>query len=424
MNPAFQRGILLYRQGRYDLADREFRTDLAADPGNPVSHAFLALCLAERGEPAGALAEADEAVGADPGLAFAHYVRGRVLSKADRDAEAEASVNEAIRIDPDDADFLALLANIKFARKRWAEALEAADRGLAADPENAGCLNLRAMALVQLGRKDEAAKTLGAALADDPENALTHANQGWALLHRGDHAQALVHFREALRLDPDLEWARAGIVEALKARHWLYRRMLAFFLWMGRQGQVAQWAVILGFVFGRKLLADLARARPEFKPYVIPILVVSFAFLMLTWISSPLFNLLLRFNTFGRLALSPGQKRESTLVGGCFLTALASFAAYLATRWTAALLFTAYFGFLVIPLAVVFRLDPGRPRLLGAAYAVALGLLGLPFLSLALLGAASPFAGRQERAFEYFQYFIGGSVLSTWVPTLLRSRFE
>ena len=93
------------------------------------------------------------------------------------------------------------------------------------------------MALVQLGRKDEAQQTLGSALANDPENALTHANQGWALLHRGDHAKALEHFREALRIDPELDWARAGIVEALKARHLIYRVMLRFFLWMGRQSQ-------------------------------------------------------------------------------------------------------------------------------------------------------------------------------------------
>ncbi len=51
-------------------------------------------------------------------------------------------------------------------------------------------------------------QTLGSALANDPENALTHANQGWALLHRGDHERALEHFREALRIDPELEWAR------------------------------------------------------------------------------------------------------------------------------------------------------------------------------------------------------------------------
>jgi len=66
------------------------------------------------------------------------------------------------------------------------------------------------MALVKLGRREAAAATIGAALAKDPQNAHTHANQGWALLHHGDHARRLEHFREALRLDPELDWARAA----------------------------------------------------------------------------------------------------------------------------------------------------------------------------------------------------------------------
>ena len=55
------------------------------------------------------------------------------------------------------------------------------------------------------------------ALGRNPENAHTNANQGWSLLHGGQPGKALEHFREALRLDPDLEFARAGMVEALKA---------------------------------------------------------------------------------------------------------------------------------------------------------------------------------------------------------------
>ena len=116
------------------------------------------------------------------------------------------------------------------------------------------------MALVQLGRKDEADHTLGSALANDPENALTHANQGWAFLHRGDHERALEHFREALRIDPELDWARIGIVEALKARYLIYRFMLRFFLWMSRKGTAARWVILLGFVFGRR---DPGEYRPR-----------------------------------------------------------------------------------------------------------------------------------------------------------------
>jgi tetratricopeptide (TPR) repeat protein len=420
MSTAFQRGIVLFNQNRHDLADREFRQELAESPDNALAHAFLALCLTEQDRKDEARREADEAIRLDPGIAFCHYVLGRVLCGQDRLKDAEAAVQEAIRLDPDDADYLGLLSSIEIGRSRWEAALAAADRGLALDPEHNTCINLRALALVQLGRKAEAEQTLGSALANDPENALTHANQGWALLHRSDHRRALEHFREALRIDPELEWARSGIVEALKARYLIYRLMLRFFLWMGRQTRLAQWVVILGFVFGRQILASVARANPALAPFVIPILVLSFAFLMLTWISSPLFNLALRFNRFGRLALSREQRIASSWIGGCFLLAAASFFVYIVNANAVASFGMLYFGLLLLPLAVTFGRPPGRARWVMAAYTGALVLMGLPILSMILLDRAGPWKNI-DLALRLFQYFLYGAILSTWMPALLRS---
>ena len=420
MSTAFQRGIVLFNQNRHDLADREFRQELAESPDNALAHAFLALCLTELDRKDEARREADEAIRLDPGTAFCHYVLGRVLCDQNRLKDALAAVQEAIQLDPSDADYLGLLSSIEIGRSRWEAALAAADRGLAIDPEHNMCTNLRALALVQLGRKAEAEQALGFALANDPENALTHANQGWALLHRGDHQRALEHFREALRIDPELEWARSGIVEALKARYLIYRLMLRFFLWMGRQTKVAQWVVILGFVFGRQILASIARSNPALAPFLIPVLVLSFAFLMLTWISSPLFNLALRFNRFGRLALSREQRIASSWIGGCFLLALASFVIYLAHPGGSALFGMAYFGLLLLPLAVTFGLPPGRGRWLMAGYTGVLVLMGLPSLSLILFDRASPWKDI-ALALVLFQYFVYGAVLSTWLSAFVRS---
>jgi tetratricopeptide (TPR) repeat protein len=191
-----------------------------------------------------------------------------------------------------------------------------------------------------------------------PKNALAHANQGWALLHRGEYQQALEHFREALRIDPELEWARAGIVEALKAHHLVYRLMLQFFLWIGRQATVAQWLIIVGFLVGPRILARLARANPALAPYLFPLIALIFAFVLLTWIASPLFSFFLRFNRFGRLALSDEERVASSWIGGCFFLAVAWFAVAMVSSSPRAVLGTGYFGFLLLPLAVTF----GRPR--------------------------------------------------------------
>ncbi|MDB5311521.1 MAG: tetratricopeptide repeat protein [Gemmataceae bacterium] len=68
----------------------------------------------------------------------------------------------------------------------------------------------------------------GPALSGPAQPGLRHRRPppyygGWALLHARQPAEALTHFREALRLDPTNEWARDGLIEALKARYWVYR---------------------------------------------------------------------------------------------------------------------------------------------------------------------------------------------------------
>jgi tetratricopeptide (TPR) repeat protein len=420
MTTALQRGIVLYGQGRCDLAEREFRQALAEDPNEFLGHAFLSLCLADRNQDAESLVAADEAVRLAPDASLAHSVRGRALLGLKRLREAESSAREAIRLDPDNADYRTLLGHVAMARSNWPEALDAADQSLALDAQHLGARNLRAMALTQLGRKAEAEATLGEALAEDPEDAVAHANQGWVSLHKSDPDKALEHFREALRLDPTMEWARLGIVEALKARHLIYRLMLRFFLWMGRQTQAAQWAVVLALVIGPNLLASVAKNAPNLQPFVMPIKVAVFTFVILTWIASPLFNFLLRFNRFGRLALSDEQRVESSWIGGCAVMALACAAIFFATGSAPGFFGMAAFGLILFPLTVTFNAEPGRPRLIAALATAGLFLLNVPLMSILLLGTASPFRDG-EQALNFFRYFLYGSMLSTWLPMVLRS---
>lgn len=222
-----------------------------------------------------------------------------------------------------------------FDQRRWQDALDAAEEGLRLDPEHAGCANLRAMALVKLGRRGEAGATIDSALAKDPENATTHANRGWTLLEQRDPARALEHFRESLRLDPDNAWARQGIVEALKARNPVYAVMLRYFLWMSKLSRRAQWGVILGGYVGNRLLAGAAAANPEIAPLVLPLRILYVAFVLLTWTAQPLFNLVLRLDRFGRLALSDEEIVESNSIGAVILLGLLSLGACIVAGSTA-----------------------------------------------------------------------------------------
>ena len=373
MSTHLQRAHLLIEQSRYELAEQELRQALASNPNDPLAHALLALCLSEQKKFADANHEARTAIHLAPDRSFVHYAMARVWQGQEKHREAEASVHEAIRLDPEDADYFALLANLRFQMRRWKDALESAEKGLEIDAEHVGCTNLRAMALMKLGRREEAGTTIDAALHRDPENAVTHANQGWTLLERGEHVKAMEHFREALRLEPEMEWARQGIVEALKAHNVIYRAMLKYFFFMSRLTKQAQWGIIIGaYVISRFLRG--------------PFLWLYLIFAVMTWIAPSLFNLLLRINRFGRLALSRDEIVASNWVGLCLLAGGAFLVAGFGLN--RGLLILAAVGCLglVVAVAGTFK-RTGRNRKILAGYTIALTVIGAAALGLALNGS-------------------------------------
>lgn len=317
MSAHLERAQLLLQQSRPADAEREAMLALAQSPEHPLAHAFLALSRSDQGRAAEALQSAEAAVGLAPDVAYFHYVLATVLHRAERDGEARKRVEEAIRLDPDEERHFGLLASIHLALRDWPAALEAAERGLALNPEDVGCANLRSMALVRLGRKAEAMETVESALERDPQNAVSHANQGWNCLHRNDPRKAQEHFREALRLDPELEYARQGMLEALRARNPVYRGMLAYFLWMGRQSGRLQAAFIIGTYVVMRLMRNVAETQPGWGVVAWPLVILFYLFVYLSWTAGPMFNLLLRFDRFGRYVLSRDERRATWWFGGC-----------------------------------------------------------------------------------------------------------
>ena len=381
MNPRLQRALLLYEQNRFEMAEAELRQALAAEPDDAYAHAILSLCLTARRTLDEATTEAQQAIYLAPDLAFAHYALAWVLHHRRRNTDALAAIREAIRLNPDDADFLAVEAQIHLDEKRWPDALAAAERGLQSDSEHVNCTNLRAVALVKLGRKSEAGATIDAALRRHPDDALTHANQGWTLLEQGEPRKALEHFREALRLEPDHEWARAGLVEALKARNVVYGLMLRYFLWMSKLPASVQFGVIIGGVLLNNMVGAAAKANPAFAPFALPIRIVYLTLVLLTWTADPLFNLLLRLNKFGRLALTDEQRRASSWFAAVVIPALTSLVLCLYFGFGSFFILCALvFGFLMVPVSGSFKASEGWPRTL--LFSCTLGLAAAGFAGL------------------------------------------
>jgi tetratricopeptide (TPR) repeat protein len=424
MNINLQRGLMLYQQGRHEMAETELRQTLSAEPNDPYAHSLLALCLAERAKFDDATQEAQHAIHLQPDFDFAHYAHAHVLFDRRRLKEAQAAIEEAIRLDPANSDYFSLLSNIHFQESRWADALRAAEQGLQFDPESVTCTNLRAMAMVKLGRRAEAGATIDAALAKHPESSLTHANQGWTYLEKGQPDKALEHFREALRLNPENEWARHGIVEALKARHFIYAMMLKYFLWMSRFSARGQWGIILGAYFGNQLLQAIAHKNPPLAPYILPIRILYVCFALLTWLAAPFFNLMLRVNRFGRYALSREQTVASNWFGLCLLLGLLALVGTLIYGFDSIFFLGAIvFGFLLLPVSSVYNCASGRPRMTMAAIAIGLAAVGLGAIAVTMYENVHATANsRPELSMNMFSVFLFGTIASMWIANILRSR--
>lgn len=320
-DPNIQRAQLLYQQERYDMAADACRQALAQMPQNGYAHSLLGLCLVRQGKYEEATSEARAGIHIEPDASFGHYALGVISQERNYFAAAESAARQALELSPEDADYWGLLSQTLLSQQRWKESLEAADGGLQFDPEHSTCLNLRAMALVKLGDKTAAAQTITEDLRRNPHNAFSHANQGWTLLHQNDHRQALEHFGEALRLDPNNEWAQQGMMQALKARYFMYRIMLRYYLWMSRFTSRAQWGLIIGLWVGMQVLQMIKNSNPAAAVFIYPILIGYALFVMAGWLADPIFNLTLMANRFGRYLLKLPQKVGAAVVAGLLLFA-------------------------------------------------------------------------------------------------------
>jgi Tfp pilus assembly protein PilF len=400
--------------GDWARAVPALRAALAHDPEDASAQALLALGLAHLEQPREAVEAGRRAVTLAPELSLAHYALGRALLDHDDIAAAERAAREALRLDPD-ADGYALLAQVFARQQRWKDVLDAVAQGLQIDAEHTGLANLRGLALASLGRASEAANTIGKALATDPDNPASHVNRGWLLLRQGEHDQALEAFRTALRLDPTLQAARAGIVESLKARSGLYRPILRAAFWMSRFDARTRWWIVVGLFIANRVVRGLLGANPEWRPVLMPLLVLYAVFAISTWLVGPISNLLLRLNPYGRLVLSKEDTLAANIVGACLATAaIAGLMTLVAgTRGWGTLALVSLL--VLIPVSGAFQgygTRRWRPLLITILVLAGLGALAVVLSFLGSKAASVPLA-----------ILVVGAILFSWLASYLSVKF-
>jgi tetratricopeptide (TPR) repeat protein len=232
MGKHFDEAVVLYDQFLYDQAEIAVRKELSINSHHPGSHAILGLCLAKRQSYTDAVESMKKAISLAPdlpdfyqGLADIYRLKGEL-------AAAKKAIQEAIGLNPQEPHYLFTVALILLAegeefiadgigadRACWQKGLELIQQVRKLNPHELDYANLETKFLHKLGY-----------ITDDEPNfdldqtaAMTQANNGWELIRAGKAIQANSYFRDALRLQPDLELARIGLLESLRSKYAVYR---------------------------------------------------------------------------------------------------------------------------------------------------------------------------------------------------------
>lgn len=403
------RAELLMQQGRFGEAGDLLKDLLKQQPDNVHVLAMLSQVKLEEKDIKSAEEFINSAIGLSPDIDYLYFIKARVCLQQDQYDETENYLQRSIELNPEDADYFALWASVKLMRKKYKEALQLANKALEFDGENLLALNTRSTALLKLNREEDSFSTIEGALAHDPNNAYTHSNYGWGLLEKGDHKKALEHFKEALRNNPHLQHAQAGMGEALKARYLFYRLFLKYAFFMSNLTAKYQWGVIIGFYIITRILQSLAKNFEGLQPFLTPLIILVAFFAFSTWVITPLSNLFLLLNPYGKYLLDKDEKLSSNLVGISLLVCIAGITGYL-FQSNLAWMVIAVFGFaMMVPLGSVFSSTMHRNKMI--IYTMAMLLLGLAGIVLTFI---------KGDPFNIFNtLFIIGFVAFQWIANYL-----
>jgi tetratricopeptide (TPR) repeat protein len=405
-----QRGLHLSNVRRFPEAEAAFKEALSGDPENDFALHHLAIAQYHQGgREADALETIRQAVRVAPNDSDHHALAALLTAETENPKAGLAHADEAIRLDPSSPMAFFARAQLLLALRRLPEAEEAARAALRWDPNHGGAATVLSHALRMQGRTAENADQIAGMLERDPEDDAHHAAAGWNALQAGKYQDAQTHFREALRLNPQSEFAREGLVEAFRARSPIYRAYLRWALWMQAKSEKSQLAVIIGLYviarFSRKLFSG---------PYwPVAALITGFYFLFALWmhVARGVGNFMLLWDPFARLALRRAEKMEAWLVGGFIMVAIPLGVTGAILMNTALLVLAGTLIAAALPFAHTFLNKSTAGRWLFGSIGTFVLAVGLIAFNDELLEFANP-----ATVTSLVTTAVWLSVLSTWLP--------
>lgn len=203
-------GLLALAQGAHyrDLL-RFWQYNVRVNPASATARFDLGVELADRGDPAAAVKELNEAIRLDPAQIGAYSRAGLELAKLGRAEDAIALLNRGLTVKTPHSKgerqrglIHGALGTIHYDLGRLDKAEAHCRAALEINPGSPTALNALGAVRFRRGASEEAMKLYREALERKPDYAAAHANLGIALEAAGRDGDAALEYRDAARLNP------------------------------------------------------------------------------------------------------------------------------------------------------------------------------------------------------------------------------
>jgi tetratricopeptide (TPR) repeat protein len=247
-------GVLYAQQEQVLCAISAFEASLRSQDQNWEAHYNLAIALLRRGERTRASRELRTAIEQKPDSVNSRYALASVLEEEKKFTEAEEQLHTVLKEDPKFVPATLMLGRVLINENKFQQAIESLEEGLNQQPRSEQAESLwsaLAVAYAENGQLEKGLQALTDFIAAQPNSADAHLQMGLLLLRGGSshQAEAVNAFREALRLDPNLDAARLALGQTLIASQNFTEAIRVLVEYTARKSNDAQGFYALGLSY-------------------------------------------------------------------------------------------------------------------------------------------------------------------------------
>lgn len=378
---------MLFNQGRYADAEAALENYLAHEPDSAMALQLIAVALHHQDREEEAMRAILMALRSDPDNVRALSWKARIHLALRQKPEAAAAAQQAISLDPHESFNWVTKALIHADQREWMNAETAARTALDIDPDDEAAHHVLSQALLYQGRSQENEANIASRLAVDPNNPIAHCNSGFASLRARDHKKASMHFAEALRIDPECQMARDGLIDSFRARSVVYRNYLAFSMRMAGYSEKYGTGLAIGIYVAYRILRGALESIDKRLSTALLFLYLTFVFW--TYVARGLSTFFLLADPFARMALRTREKWEAVVVGGGFAVGFVLAIAGFLAKSPAVMITGAFALAQSIPASLFFDSDTKRANRVYGLFACVTWLGGLILLANVWVGFPS-----------------------------------